>query len=68
VRVVVNTPTKAGTNTILVTHKTNFADAFGKDAGDVQEGEAFVFKPDAAAEPKLMARIKPADWLAAAAN
>jgi hypothetical protein len=68
VRLLVNTPPKAGTNTILVTHKTNFADAFGKDAGDVQEGEAFVFKPDAAAELKLMARIKPADWLAAAAN
>ena len=68
VRQLVNTPPKAGTNAILVTHKTNFADAFGKDAGDVQEGEAFVFKPDVAAEPKLMARIKPADWIAAAAN
>ena len=28
----------------MVTHKTNIADTFGKNAGDVQEGEAFVYK------------------------
>jgi hypothetical protein len=31
----------AGTNTLLVTHKTNITDAFGKEAADVQEGAAF---------------------------
>jgi hypothetical protein len=68
VRELVNTPPAGGTDTVLVTHKTNFADAFGKDAGDVQEGEAFVYKPDASGQPKLVGRIKVADWMAAAAN
>jgi hypothetical protein len=44
-RDLVNALPGAGTNTLLVTHKTNIADAFGKEAGDVQELEAFVRKP-----------------------
>jgi phosphohistidine phosphatase SixA len=65
VRALVNTPPKGATNTVLVTHKTNFADAFGKDASDVQEGEAFIYKPDRAGQPKLVARVKATDWTAA---
>lgn len=61
-RELVNAPPKAGTNTLLVTHKTNFADAFGKDAGDVQEAEAFVYKSNAPEPAKLVGRIKAADW------
>lgn len=67
-RDLVNTPPTGGTDTVLVTHKTNFADAFGKDAGDVQEGEAFVYKPETSGQPKLVARIKAADWMAAASK
>ncbi|MGZ5101218.1 MAG: histidine phosphatase family protein [Usitatibacter sp.] len=40
------TPPDAGTNTVIVTHKPNVVDAFGKDWFDVKEGEASVFKPD----------------------
>jgi hypothetical protein len=36
----------ASTNIIVVTHKPNILDAFGKDWFDVREGEASVFKPD----------------------
>jgi phosphohistidine phosphatase SixA len=68
VRALVNTPPAGGTNTVLVTHKTNFADAFGKDASDVGEGEAFVYKPDASGQPRLVARMKATDWTAAAAK
>lgn len=67
-RDLVNTPPTGGTDTVLVTHKTNFADAFGKEAGDVQEGEAFVYKPDSSGQPKLVARVKAADWIAAASK
>jgi phosphohistidine phosphatase SixA len=67
-RDLVNTPPTGGTDTVLVTHKTNFADAFGKDAGDVQEGEAFVYKPDTSGQPKLVARVKAADWIVAASK
>ena len=66
VRDLVNTPPSGATDTILVTHKTNFADAFGKDAGDVQEGEAFVYKPDPSGQPKLVGRMKATDWITAA--
>ena len=59
---------KAGTNTLLVTHKTNITDAFGKEAADVQEGEAFVYKSAASGASRFVARIKAEDWLAQAAN
>ena len=46
---------------MLVSHKPNIMDAFGKDWFDVREGEASVFKPDGAGY-KLVARIQAADW------
>lgn len=66
VRQLVDTPPKAGTNTLLVTHKTNIADAFGKEAGDVQEGEAFVYKAGGSGPATFAGRIKLADWIAKA--
>jgi phosphohistidine phosphatase SixA len=66
VRQLVDAAPKAGTNTFLVTHKTNIADAFGKDTGDVQEGEAFVYKASGSGPATFAGRIKPADWIAKA--
>jgi phosphohistidine phosphatase SixA len=66
VRQLVDAPPKAGTNTFLVTHKTNIADAFGKEAGDVQEGEAFVYKANGSGPATFAGRIKLADWNAKA--
>lgn len=51
----------AGANVVLVSHKPNIMDAFGKDWFDVREGEASVFKPDGSAH-RLVARIQAADW------
>ena len=51
----------AGTNVVLVSHKPNIMDAFGKDWFDVSEGEASVFKPDGSGY-RLVARVKAADW------
>ena len=48
----------AGTNVILVSHKPNIMDAFGKDWFDVREGEASVFKPDGAGY-KVVASRRP---------
>ena len=67
-RQLVDASPKAGTNTLLVTHKTNIADAFGKEAGDVQEGEAFVYKSEGSGASAFVGRLKPADWIAQAAN
>jgi phosphohistidine phosphatase SixA len=51
----------AGTNTVLVSHKPNIMDAFGKDWFDVREGEASVFRPDGSSY-RLVVRIQAADW------
>jgi phosphohistidine phosphatase SixA len=68
VRRLVDAAPRAGTDTFLVTHKTNMADAFGKEASDVQEGEAFVYKASGAGAATLVGRIKAADWSAQAGN
>ncbi len=52
-----------GVNTLIVTHKPNILDAFGKDWFDSKEGEASVFKPDGSNGLVLVARVQPADWI-----
>lgn len=67
IRELVNAAPKTGTNNLLVTHKTNFADAFGKEAGGVQEGEAFIYKPDGAGgAAAFVGRIKAEEWISQA--
>jgi phosphohistidine phosphatase SixA len=44
-RTIVGTAPDPGTNTLVVTHKPNILDAFGKDWFEVHEGEVSVFKP-----------------------
>ena len=60
------TPPEAGRNTLLVTHKPNILDAFGKDWFEVREGEASIFQPDGAGKANLVARVQAADWIKAA--
>ena len=52
----------AGTNVVLVSHKPNILDAFGKDWFDIREGEASIFKPDGSGGTKFVARVQAADW------
>jgi len=52
----------ASTHIIVVTHKPNILDAFGKDWFDVREGEASVFKPDGNGGYKTVGRIQAGDW------
>ena len=51
----------AGSNTLLVTHKPNIMDAFGKDWFDVKEGEASIFKPDGNGF-KPVGRVRADEW------
>ena len=51
-----------GTNIIVVTHRPNILDAFGKDWFEVKEGEASIFKPDGAGGYKINARLQANDW------
>jgi hypothetical protein len=55
-----------GTNTLIVSHKPNIMDAFGKDWFDVREGEASIFRPDASGKAVLFARLPASDWILAA--
>src|SRR6266568_2156513 len=68
-RRMLTTAPKAGTNTILITHKPNIIDALGKDWFDVKEGEASIFRPENGSY-KLVARVQMDEWprIATAAN
>ena len=68
-RKLASTMPPAGTNVVIVTHKPNTIDAFGKDWFEVKKGEATIFKPDGGAH-KVVARIQMDEWprIAAAAN
>ena len=59
----------AGTSVLIVTHKPNTIDAFGKDWFEVKEGEATIFKPDGTGY-KVVARVQMNEWprIAAAAG
>jgi broad specificity phosphatase PhoE len=61
-RKMASTPPAAGTNTIIVTHKPNVIDAFGKDWFDVKEGEASVFKPDGQGGFAAVGRVLADRW------
>jgi len=58
----VNKVPKAGNNNLIVTHKTNIADAFGKEFGNVRDGEALIFKPNNSGPPILVGRVQPREW------
>ncbi len=51
-----------GTNVIVVSHKPNIVDAFGKDWFDVREAEISIFKPDGAGGYRPVARVQADEW------
>jgi len=58
----------AGKNTLIVTHKPNILDAFGKDWFEVREGEASIFRPDGSGKAVPVARVQAVDWIKAAGD
>jgi phosphohistidine phosphatase SixA len=52
----------ADNNLVIVSHKPNIIDAFGKDWLDVREGEASVFEPNGHGSYKLIIRIQASEW------
>jgi phosphohistidine phosphatase SixA len=55
----------AGTNTLIVTHKPNILDAFGRDWFEIKEGEASVFKPTGDGKFSLVGRVAIDQWATA---
>lgn len=68
IRALVNKAPAAGTDNLLVTHKPNIADAFGKELADVKEAETLIYRPNPAGPPTLVARVQASEWIAAAAE
>ncbi len=68
-RKLASTVPPVGTNVVIVSHKPNTIDAFGKDWFEIKEGEATIFKPDGTAY-KVVARVQMDEWprIAAAAK
>jgi phosphohistidine phosphatase SixA len=60
-RKLASTVPPAGSNVLIVSHKPNTIDAFGKDWFEVKEGEATIFKPDGASY-KVVARLQMEEW------
>ncbi|MGY3617025.1 histidine phosphatase family protein [Bradyrhizobium sp. USDA 10063] len=65
----VSTAPAGGTNMVIVTHKPNIIDAFGKDWFEVKEGETTIFKPDGSGL-QVVTRFQIDEWprIAAAAK
>jgi phosphohistidine phosphatase SixA len=61
-RKLASTMPPAGTNVVVVSHKPNILDAFGKDWFDVREGEASIFKPDGHSGYKFVVRVPADEW------
>jgi broad specificity phosphatase PhoE len=52
----------ADNNLVVVTHKPNITEAFGKDWSDIREGEATVFEPDNKGSYRLIVRVPANEW------
>jgi len=52
----------AGTNVVVVSHRPNILDAFGKDWFDIREGEASVFRPDGNGGYRFIVRVEADEW------
>jgi broad specificity phosphatase PhoE len=64
-RALVATPPDPGTNTLIVSHKPNIIDAFGKDWFEIKEGEASIFKPEGGGKSTLVTRVQIGQWTVA---
>ena len=68
IRALVNKAPATGTSNLLVTHKTNIVDAFGKELADVKEGATLIYQPNASGPPTLVARVQASEWIAQAGS
>ncbi len=68
IRAKVAEPPARGTDSIIVTHFPNIAEAFPADSKGLDEGEALVFRPDGQGHPAWVARVKIDDWPRLAAS
>lgn len=58
----------AGTNTLIVTHYPNIAEAFTRESDRLAEGEALILRPGKGDRASLVARVKIDEWTSLAAT
>jgi phosphohistidine phosphatase SixA len=58
----------AGTNTLIVTHYPNIAEAFPQESDRLAEGEALILSPGKGDTASLVARVKIDEWTSLAAT
>lgn len=63
VRELIEAPPKPGFNHLAITHKTNIADAFGKEYADIREGEALIYKTSASGAAVFVTRVQAGQWV-----
>jgi phosphohistidine phosphatase SixA len=68
VRELIEAPPKPGVNNLAITHKTNIADAFGKEYADIREGEALIYKVSASGPAVFVMRVQAGQWISLAGN
>jgi phosphohistidine phosphatase SixA len=51
-----------GTNTIIITHAPNIAEAFPNDGQGLEDGEALIFQPDGHGTAALIGSVKIDEW------
>jgi phosphohistidine phosphatase SixA len=51
-----------GTNTLIVTHYPNIAEAFPHESAGLSEGEALIFRPHGNGRTSLIAHVKIDEW------
>jgi phosphohistidine phosphatase SixA len=68
IRALANKAPGTGTNNLLITHKTNNSDAFGKELADVKESETLIYRPNFAGPPTLVGRVQASEWTAQAGS
>jgi phosphohistidine phosphatase SixA len=66
-RKLASTVPAAGSSVLIVSHKPNVVDAFGKDWFEVKEGEATILKPDGKGYA-VVARVQMDEWSRIAAT
>lgn len=58
----------AGSNTLIVAHYPNIAEAFPQEADGLAEGEALILRPGKGDRAFLLARVKIDEWTSLAAT
>jgi phosphohistidine phosphatase SixA len=61
-RAMAGTAPAPGTDTLIVTHKPNIIDAFGKDWFEVKEAEASIFRPSGDGKYVIVSRLQISQW------